>query len=185
MPPLQHLRACPSPECWVPRLASDVCVWGMGFPWKEDWFCRQQGRVECYSSMSCNVPHRTQLLSWRHGSYHSVWGKGGIITHHFVGMATAKYSVISTAYRAATVVQNHWYTFLCNCIFRNTGIDVMMQKETEKYSSALDSLQTKIVRRGQIRVKQNFQPVREFLYWANYYSPKTWMTVISCLLNAG
>lgn len=49
----------------------------------------------------------------------------------------------------------------------------MMQKETEKYAGALDSLQTKIIGKGQIRVQQILQLIREFLCSANYYSLKT------------
>lgn len=52
----------------------------------------------------------------------------------------------------------------------------VMQKETEKYAGALDSLQTKIRGKGQIRVKQILQLIREFLGGANYYSLKTRMT---------
>lgn len=48
-----------------------------------------------------------------------------------------------------------------------------MQKETENHVSVLDSLQTKIIGKGQSRVKQILQLINQFLCGSDYYVSRT------------
>lgn len=128
---------------------------------------RKQGNVE-NSSRSCKLSHRLIPLCWQRERLHSV----------LLGMAATTHSIISTAYG---VVCHHLYTFLCNHLFRNM---CRIQKESEEYAGALDSLQIKMIGNGQIRVKHNLQPVKESLCWTGTSQNPGWLNS-SCILNTG
>lgn len=52
------------------------------------------------------------------------------------------------------------FIHFCAIVFSGTCV---MQKETERCAGALDRLQTEIMEKGQIRVKQNLQLNSEFV----------------------
>lgn len=123
------------------------------------------------------IPAGPENCPTGHGWYHFVWQRDRLHSI-LLGMAATTHSIISTAYG---VVCHHLYPFLCNRLFRNM---CRIKKETEEYAGALDCLQIKMIGNGQIRVKHNWQPVKQSLCWTGTpQNPERLRS--SCTLNTG